>query len=404
MAVAVLDMPTQAAPADESAALAALLGAGARRLVLAGQPRAALPQAARAEAAMLPVYRPKEVLLALAAAQAEARSIAVLRSNPHFMPIADWDAELAVAHFCALELTCPVPRVHNALVLDGEDLLTLAEERRSEDQFGLHRRRSLLMDALLLAAPPARIGNLLPPARLMPAPVGALVQAMPRLVAGPAGRASAAGPVQWLGCDLHTGHYNFLELRRQPKLGTSHARVLLNPAARGGAKALVGFATPATLGELGPALRAFAALQGDAVGGPMFFVFFFGSPEDFAAALGAASNALFFGDNFRCPSIRFLFAPFAAPDLLEAIRGAVATVDTSYGGVLDALAQALGVPHRLVLGPDGGFDAAATAAAGPKVQGLDWEAVLAPAMLARRRQKANRSQERALVEVLGSIV
>lgn len=402
MAAAALDMPIQAAPAGEEAALATLLGAGARRLVLAGQPRAALPQAGRAEAAAVPVHRPKEILLALAAAEAESRGMTVLRGNPHFMPVAEWDGDLAVTHCCALELTCPVPRVHNALVVDGEDLLTLAEERRSEDQFGLHRRRSLLMDALLSAAPPARTGNLLPPGRLAPAPVGALVRAMPLLAAGPMGR-PGVGPVQWLGCDLHTGHYNFLELRRQPKLGTSHARVLLNPGTRGGAKALVAFATPATLGELGPALRAFAALRGDAAGGTMFFVFFFGSAEDFAAALGAAPNALFFGDNFRCPAIRFLFAPFAAVDLLEAIRGATATLDTSYGGVLDALARALGVPHRLVLGPDGGFDATA-AGEGPSARGLDWEAVLAPVTLSRRRQKANRAQERALAEVLAAIL
>jgi hypothetical protein len=209
--------------------------------------------------------------------------------------------------------------------------------------------------------------------------------------------------VQWLGCDLETGHYNFLELKRRPKLGTSHARVLLDPGLRGGAGALVAFATPGTLGELGPALRAFAALRSgqESAGGPLLFVFFFGTAEEFATALAARPDAMFFGDNFRCPAIRFLFAPFAPGDVLAAIRAASAVIDTAYGGVLDGLARGLGVADRLLLGPGGDFEAHR----GDAVAGaIAWDAVLEPAMLARRRHKADRRRERALADLMETLL
>ena len=382
-----------------------LLTGGAGRLVLAGYPRSTQQPSLRETTA---VQRPKEVLLALAAALAEVEGLPVRRANPHFAPVADWNTDLAVAHFCPVDLACPLPRAHNTLVLDGEDLLALAEERRTEDLAGLHRRRVLLMDRALLATPAAGIGDLLPEALLAPAPVEALLGAALPLPGAPGtagGGAGQPGPVQWLACDLETGHYNFLELKRQPKLGTSHARVLLDTALQGGRPALLAFATPGTLGELGPVLRAFAALQPAATpvaGSPLAFVFFFGTYEEFAASLAARPQAMFFGDNFRCPAIRILFAPFAASDVLGAIRGAGVTVDCCYGGVLDALAAGLGVAHRVVLGPDGRFDARGPQ--GAIVQGIAWESLLHPGTLARRRQKADRSGERALAEVLEAML
>ena len=411
MPSAATDVVAAAVPgAPRSPGLAQFADA-ARRLVLAGYPRTAQPQGPRAE---LAVQRPKEVLLALAAALAAAEGLLVERLNPHFTPAAEWDGALAVAHFCPLELTCPLPLARNVLLLDGEDLLVLAEERRAEGEFGLQRRRVQLMDAVLSVAPPrATAGDLLPPVPVRPAPLAALLDVAAWLPApGRRGLGQPGGqpgtqsvPVQWMRCDLETGHYNFLELKRHPKLGSSHARVLLDAAQRGGQPALVGFATATTLAELGPALRTFAALRCDAVaggGGPQFFVFFFGGPEEFAAALAARPDALFFGDNFRCPAIRFLFAPFSAPDLLEAVRRAAATVDCCYGGVLDALARGLGVANRVVLGPDGGFDAE-TPGGGAR-RGVAWDAVLAPGMLARRRQKADRSAERVLADVLEAML
>ena len=392
-------MPS-AATADPAAdAALALLAGTARRLVLTGHTRsAASPQGCAA------VQRPKEILLALAAALAAAEGLPVERANPHFAPLAAArDTDLAVAHFGPLELSCPLPRARNVLLLDGEDLLLLAEEWRSEDRFGLHRRRALLMDAILSLAPPAAMGELLPGERVRPAPLVALLAAAEGLARQPGG--SPPGPVQWMECDLETGNYNFLQLRRTPKLGTRHARVLLDPGLRKGRAALLAFATPGTLADLGPALRAFAALRAGAPAaqGPLFFVLFFGTPEEFGSALAMRPDAPFFGDNFRCTGIRFLFAPFAAADLLAAIRGSTATVDSCHGGVLEALARSLGVPNRVVLGPDGSFEAAAggrVAAA----RGIEWERVLRPETLVRRRQKANRAGERALATLLEAML
>ncbi|MBX9698103.1 MAG: hypothetical protein K2X74_01645, partial [Acetobacteraceae bacterium] len=236
-------------------------------------------------------------------------------------------------------------------------------------------------------------------ARVLPMP--ALVEQAGRLLA-PArpGGAASPSPVQWMACDLESGHYNYLALKRQPRLGSSHAPVLLDPALRGGRPGLVAFATPATLGDLGPVLRAFAALH--VAAGPQFFVFFFGGVEEFATALTTRADQLFFGDNFRCPAIRFLFAPFSAADVLEAVRGAGATVDCVHGGVLEGLAAGLGVPNRILLGPGGTFDADLAGSAA--MRGIAWDAVLSAEVLAQRQQKANRAGERALAEVLEAMV
>ena len=99
MPSAATDVAAAAVPgAPRSPGLAQFAGA-ARRLVLAGYPRTAQPQGLRAE---LAVQRPKEVLLALAAALAAAEGLRVERLNPHFTPAAEWDGALAVAHFCPL--------------------------------------------------------------------------------------------------------------------------------------------------------------------------------------------------------------------------------------------------------------------------------------------------------------
>jgi hypothetical protein len=395
-------MPTTGAAADAAAFLAPGAPGAAVPLILAGQPHFAPHHVPGDGTAPPPVMRAKEVLLALTAALGTARGTPTRCLNPHFMPIADWEPGTAVLHFAALEQTCPVPLVRNTLVIDGEDLLTLAEERRAEDPHGLHRRRALLMDRVLSAAPPGLpVAEVLPPAHVGAAPVATLLADAGPLLASAGAHPGQSGPVQWLNCDLQTGNYNFLELRRQPKLGTSHAKVLLQPAARDARPVLLGFATHGTLAELGPALRAFAAVRGTPDGPAAraeCFIFFFGSPEAFSAALAARSHALFFGDNFRCPAIRFLFAPFGAPDVLDAIRSATCTLDSSYGGVLDALARGMGVPNRLVMGPDGRFDAVAGETA--LAAGIDWAQALAPATLARRRHKANRAGERDLAAVL----
>lgn len=384
----------------------ALLTGPATRLVLSGHPR---PGAAAARQDVQ-ALRPKELMLALAAAVAEADGLQVQRANPHFTPLAEWDAGLAVAHFCGVDVCCPLPVARNALVLDGEDLLALAEEQRAEDAFGLHRRRVGLMDAVLSVAPPGVVAAPLLGREAAALPVAALLaRGAPLVEDGGRRRAGAgpllAGPVQWLGCDLETGHYNYLELKRRPRLRTSHARVLLDPGLRGGAAALIAFATPGTLAELGPALRAFAALRSGATEGEaasLFFVFFFGSHDEFATALAARPDALFFGDNFRCPAIRFLFAPFAPADVLAAVRGAGAVVDSCYGGALDALARGMGVGNRILLGPGGTVEAHRDA--GRLVGDIAWPEVLAPGTLASRRQKINRAGERRLAEVLEAVI
>ena len=77
------------------------------------------------------MFRPKDILLELARAWlAAADGPETEFANPHFLPIAEWSADLGVLHGAALELACPVPRARNLLLLDGEDLLGLAEEDR----------------------------------------------------------------------------------------------------------------------------------------------------------------------------------------------------------------------------------------------------------------------------------
>ncbi len=133
----------------------------------------------------------------------------------------------------------------------------------------------------------------------------------------------------------------------------------------------------------------------------MLLVWFFGTPEELAAALAERPQASFFGDNFRCPGIRFLFAPFAARDLLDLVANAAGTVDSCYGGVLDALAEGLQVPARLVIGPDGCFDAwrEGRMMAG----GIAWDAIHTADTLAGRRRKTDRGQERLLLAALAAM-
>lgn len=381
----------QAASADVPAAPSEVFGA-TRKVVLAGQPRSA---AARGEAGAVEVHHPKEVLLALARGWAAAAGAEPVVANPHFMPIAEWSRDLLVLHFSSLDLACPVPLARNVMVVDGEDLVGLAEERRSGDRFGLRQRRLELMDRILALTPAAACGSLLPQDRAEAVPIAPLLAHAGSLAA------ESAGPVRWLACDLETGPYNFLQLRRDPKLGTSHVPVLFKASSRGGRPALVAFATPGTLGDLGPALRAFRALEQEGAQA-LLFVFFFGSPEEFAASLQEHQHAVFFGDNFRSSGIRFLFAPFVAADLLQALRGAAATIDTCYGGLLDALARGLGLGQRLVIGPDGSFDAWRNGQA--VVAGIAWESVLDGGALSRRRHKVNRAGERELVSVLAGML
>jgi hypothetical protein len=376
------------------------------RLVLAGQPRFASRQHAEWDE-MLPseVLRPKDLLLVLAAAEAERRGQAASRQNPHFMAASDRTDQVEVMHFGALELTCPVPRAENTLVIDGEDLLALAEERRLEDKSGLRWRRLSLMQRILSAGHPSLEPGDLLPAQPGVAPFGA---GLP----GHGGGAPAAhgtvlghrrsGPVQWMACDLQTGPYNFLELRRQPRLSTSQVGVLLQLGSGTARPSMIGFATPNTLPEWGPVLRAFAAIGVGASGQARLFLFFFGSPEEFASAVAAHPQALFFGDNFRCRAIQILFAPFGGAEVLDAIRAATCTVDTAFGGVLEGLAREMGVARRIVLGVQGEFDVCGGVA--PPITGIDWQAALQPRTLTRRRQKASRAGERRLAEVMEAML
>jgi hypothetical protein len=376
------------------------------RVLMAGQPRTQRPQHdGPAEA-----HHPKELLLGLARAGLRAAGAEVTEGNPHFLPIAEWLPTMTVLHGAPLDLACPVPVVRNAMFLDGEDLLALAEERVAGDPHGLRQRRLALMDRVF-ALVPERAWDKLPPrvlSVLEPAPVAALLGHAAALARPDGGAAGGLPPrpVRWLPCDVETGPYNFLGLRRDRPPGSSQVAVQFEAAAArgGGGPVLVAFATPGTLGDLGPALRAFRALAEEG-GRAMLFVFFFGSPEEFAASVAARSHALFFGDNFRSPRIRFLFAPFEAGEALEALRRATGSIDSAYGGVLDALARGLGLRHRLLLGPDGRFDLAGGASAGGPAEGhaIAWGELYAPATLARRRQAANRAAERALVGALAAM-
>jgi hypothetical protein len=377
------------------------------RLILAGQPlvvdRRSPPEAGGA----IGIFRPKELLLALTEALAVSEGIAVERASPHFLPMTAWRDGMAVLQFGTVGLSCPAPATYNGLVLDGEDWLALAEEQRSEDGLGLNRRRVRLMDQVFSVAAPGLHGPVLVDWEVADVPVCMLLDRVgPTLMAAAQTAAARLGPVRWLVCDLETGHHNFLHLRRDPKLGTSGVGVLLGLGARERPPSVVAFATPATLADLGPALRAFAALQptagGDGTVEAVFHVFFFGTPEEFGAALASRAGALFFGDNFRCPAIRFLFAPFPAGELLLAIQASAGTVDTCFGGTLDRLAAGLRVPSRIVLGVDGRFDALGPGDAA--VNGIDWGVSLTLASLARRRHKADRSTERALAAALERMV
>lgn len=373
------------------------------RVVVAGQPRAGATRPPPGGA--VEVHHPKELLLALARAALDAAGAAVSEDNPHFMPIAAWETSLTVLHGASLDLVCPVPVASNTLFLDGEDLLALTEERMAGDPDGLRQRRLALMDRILSLTPAAAARAALPRGELpvAPAPVDALLAHADALVAPPEAGAPPRS-VRWLACDFESGPYNFLGLRRDRTPGSSQVAVQIEAAARGGAPVLVAFATPGTLADLGPVLRAFRAAEQEGGRGTLF-VFFFGSPEEFSAVLAARTQALFFGDNFRSARIRFLFAPFGAGEVLGALRHASGSIDSAYGGVLDALAGGIGLRHRLVLGPQGRFDEAG--ADGPSVAGgahaIGWDALYDPATLVRRRQATMRAAERSLVDAIAAI-
>ena len=334
------------------------------------------------------VFRPKDILLELARAWiAAADGPETVLANPHFLPMAEWSADLGVLHGAALELACPVPQARNLLLLDGEDLLGLAEEDRLGNPNGLRRQRLRLMDQVFVLGPATA-------AATATAPGAVPLRALPPM---PGLAAAEPRPVPCCDCAFETGPYKFLGLRRQPELGASPMRALLERARRESGRYLVAFATPRGLLELGPVLRAIAALPD----GPALVVCFFGTPGDLAAGIAAQPEASLFGDRFACPRIRFLFGPFAAADLLEAVAGAAASIESSHGGVLEALARALGVPNRLVMGPDGGFDAWQDGAA--LAEGIAWQTLHAPEILARRHRKGNRAAERRLLAVLAGI-
>jgi len=369
--------------ASGSVPLAELV-AGAARVVLAGHPRPmaqALPGSSN-------VWRPKELLLELARAELAEAGIPSVTTNPHFLKTTEWASDLAVLHCSALELTCPVPIARNIQLIDGEDLLGLAEERRQGDAHGIRRQRAMLMERLASVALAPAANTLLPAARHRPLRLASLLRQAPRLPA------EGARPVQWMPCDLETGPYNFLRLKQQPKLATSHVRVLVETVARGGKPAMVAFATPLAMGDLCAAIRAFAAMLPSAPETALL-VFCFGTPEDILGALNEKPQLAFFGDNFRCPNIRFLFAPFAAADLIHAVRSATACIDTCHGGLLDAMAEALGVGNRLIVSADGSFDAWRGGV--PQQTGISWAEVLEPAALNGRHHKTGRAAERQLV-------
>lgn len=364
---------------------------GVERVILAGHPR----PMAQAVPGISTVWRPKELLLELARAELAELGLPVTLTNPHFLKTSEWSRSLAVVHCSALELTCPVPLARNVQLIDGEDMLGLAEERRQGEREGIRRQRAVLMDRLASVVLAPAVNELLPASRHRPLRLAPLLRQVPRLPT------EGARPVQWMECDLETGPYNFLRLKQQPKLATSHVRVLVDTVARGGRPALVAFATPLAMGDLCAALRAFAAMVGQAPE-TVLLVFCFGTPEDILGALNEKPQLAFFGDNFRCPNIRFLFAPFAAADLLHAVRTATGVIDTCHGGLLDALAEGLGVGNRLTVCADGSFDAWTGGVAQPS--GIAWADVLEPAALNGRHHKTSRAAERQLVGALGAML
>lgn len=408
-----------ATPTASPVDLAQLLR-GTGRIILAGHPR---PMARLQPGSRSTVHQPKELLMELVEAPLLADGGTVTAANPHFLPITDWTPDLAVLHFSALEVACPVPIARNLQVIDGEDLLGLAEEARMGERAGIRRQRAGLMDMLLTLPPAVACEGVLPGDRPQGQPNGrpqgrpqgpsdgrpdgrpdagtAALSLAPLVTAAASLPAGGARPVQWLPCVLETGPYNFLNLRRNPKLETSHVRVMVDSGARGGQVALVAFATPATIGELGPVLRAFAALAPDAPHARLL-VFFFGTPEELFAALAERPQATFFGDNFRCPAIRFLFGPFAALDLMHAVGAAACSIDTCYGGVLDGVARAAGVRHRIVVATDGSFDADEGDAT--RHAGIAWDDVFGAAALSHRRHKTDRAQERVLLQALEAVL
>ena len=377
--------------ADPMTGAADLLDLVGERTLLAGHPRAASGPAQGSST----VFQPKELLLELAQVRLAAAGHRPILANPHFMRVAEWSPSLTAIHFSAIELTCPVPIARNVQVLSGTDLLGLAEERRLGEPNGLRRQRTLLMDGLVSVAPPEASEGLLPPGRVVPLDIAPLVAAAPSLPM------EGARPVQWHSCDLETGPYNFLRLRQQPKLATTHVRVLVDSIVRGGHRIAVGFATPAVICDLGPVLRAFGAMAGPGRAA-MLLVFFFGSPEELATSLAERAHASFFGDNFHCPTVRFLHGPFAAADLLYAVRAATCTVDTCFGGTLARVAEALGIPNRLIVGPDGRFDAWRDSVLGTR--GILWDQVFEAETLSARQHKADRGAERALLAALSAML
>jgi hypothetical protein len=364
---------------------------GAGRVVLAGHPR----PMAQAVPGTSTVWRPKELLLELARAELAEAGIPTVTTNPHFLKTTEWSAELAVLHCSALELTCPVPIARNVQIIDGEDLLGLAEERRQGEHEGIRRQRAILMQRLASVALAPAANTLLPAARHRPLRLASLLRQVGNLPT------DGARPVQWMGCDLETGPYNFLRLKQQPKFATSHVRVLVDAVARGGRPAMVAFATPSAMGEICAALRAFAAMV-PAAPEAVLLVFCFGTPEDILGALNERPQLAFFGDNFRCSNIRFLFAPFAAADLMHAVRSATACIDTAHGGLLDALAAAMGVGNRLIVAGDGSFDAWRGGV--PQQAGIGWAGLLEPAALNGRHHKTGRAAERELVGAFGAML
>lgn len=264
----------------------------------------------------------------LAASAAVAGRDLALR-DPHFGRLAALADGAVVIHVSDLGRSCPMPGATNVQVVRRRELFDLTREGMNRGHVPFRRRILGLMDHLLLLEPVERLRaygavDVFEGASLLQ------LAAVDKDGPSPGVRGK---PIQHRAASFQTGPYNHLGHPERPALGSLHLRVLVERAAAAGRPFAVLLASPETTAETGLLMRVFRAL-GESGAGIDLLVLFFGTPEEMERSVGGRPQTTFFGDNFACPAVRCLFAPFSEAEVVFALQRAAAVFDTAYGGTV----------------------------------------------------------------------
>ncbi len=290
-----------------------------------------------------------------------------------------------------------MPGATNVQVVRRRELFDLTREGMNRGHVPFRRRILGLMDHLLLLEPVERLRaygavDVFEGASLLQ------LAAVDKDGPSPGVRGK---PIQHRAASFQTGPYNHLGHPERPALGSLHLRVLVERAAAAGRPFAVLLASPETTAETGLLMRVFRAL-GESGAGIDLLVLFFGTPEEMERSVGGRPQTTFFGDNFACPAVRCLFAPFSEAEVVFALQRAAAVFDTAYGGTVERLAERLRLQRVFTVAADGRYAERENGRALPG--NLDSASMFSEEVIRGRDRKIDRRAEKALLQRLEAVV